>query len=116
MKKIEMKEIKDGLLISNDKVVMKARDPELFPEYIVPYFQSKERVQYKKIEFGLEKVTVKQGDRQAIFDIEKIKYMKELGRVDCFLSNVALPGGIETYPLFVKYRFGWLVFAPLEVA
>jgi hypothetical protein len=113
----EFVEIKDGLLGAPKKhpVLMKARDPELFPENIQAYFQDKNKVQYKKIEFRLNKVIVRFKDKRSVYDAEIFSYLKDLGRIDCYLSNVPIPGDdVGYYPLFAKYKYGWVVISPLE--
>jgi hypothetical protein len=114
-KKIEMIEEADGRLISSDKTLMKVREPDLFPEYLLPFFQSKDKVMSKNIDVGCERVVLFAGDRMGVFDTERFNYIKNVGRVECFLSSVSLPGEIETYPLFVRYRWGWIVISPMEV-
>jgi hypothetical protein len=110
-------EVKDGLLMSPDEVIMKAREPELFPDLIQNYFKDKDKVQYKKIEFGLDRVTVRFKDKNSVYDAAIFDYLKTLGRIDCYLSNVPLPGEeAPYYPLFARYRHGWVVVSPLGVA
>lgn len=115
--RVDLIELQDGLLADKDKIIMKARDPELFPTEIQAYFVDKEKVQSKKIEFGVSKVVVKTADKRACFDPDLVDYVKELGRVNYFLSNVPLPGeDIGYYPLFAKYKHGWVCISPLGVA
>ena len=112
----EMIEVKDGLLASEDNVIMKARYPELFPENVRGYFQDKTKVLYRRIEKGLDKVIVKVNDKRAVFDADLFNYADNVdGRVDYYLSNVPLPGEDGAYyPLFAKYRYGWLCVSPME--
>lgn len=111
---LELIEIKDGLLSSENKEIMKARCPELFPETIQAFFQDKEKVCSKKMEFGIYKVTVKTENKRAIFDSVLIDYIKSLGKIEYYLSNVPLPcEDGEYYPLFAKYKYGWCIVAPL---
>lgn len=110
-----MIEVQDGLLVSEDKVMMKARCPELFPANIQAYFQDKEKISSKKIDFGIHKVRVLTESRRAVYDPKLILYVKSLGKIEYYLSNVPLQGDNELlFPLFAKYRFGWVVLAPLE--
>lgn len=112
---IKLIEVKDGLLATPDNALIKAREAELFPAKMTKYFQDKTKISYKKIDFGLEKITVKSGDKRAMFDAGLFNYAKELGRVDCYLSNVPLANAeTECYPLFVKYKYGWVAISPLE--
>lgn len=112
---MDLIEVKDGLLSTEDKVIMKARCPELFPDNIQEYFQDKEKVKENKIEFGLHKVTVWTEDKRAVFDSRFIDYVKSLGKIEYYLSNVMLPcEDGEYYPLFAKYKYGWCIVAPLE--
>lgn len=109
-------EVKDGLLASPDKSIMKARDPELFPDLVREYFRDKTKVRYNRIEIGLDRVKVKINDKVAVFDKDLFDYLQETGRIDCYLSNVPLPGeDVELYPLFAKYRWGWICLAPMVV-
>jgi hypothetical protein len=110
-----LKELKDGLLVSDpEAVIMKAREPALFPELVRECFSDKTKIQYKKIDFGLERVTVKSMGHKAVFNSEYVNYLKDLGRIEYYLSNIPLPGEIPTYPLFAKYKYGWVVVSPLE--
>lgn len=111
---LELKEIKDGLLSTESKEIMKARCPDLFPENIQAFFQDKERVKCDKIEFGIHRVIVRTEDRRAIFNSTLIDYIKSLGKIEYYLSNVKLPCEGEYYPLFAKYKYGWVCAAPLE--
>jgi len=112
----KMIEVEDGLLSTPNKVLMKARCPELFPDYVKEYINNAEKVQNRAIEIGLEKVKVRAGDKLAVFDKKYFEYIKGLGLTKCYLSSVPLPGNNpELYPLVVKYKHGWCVLAPLEV-
>lgn len=111
---LTLTEIKDGLLGTSDKVLMKARDPRLFPENIQAYFADKTKALPSKVYLGEDWVTVATKGKTSFFDTDMFEYIRTLGRVDCYLSNVPLPNN-EVYPLFVKYRYGWVVLAPLEV-
>jgi len=110
-----MVEVVDGLLASEDNVIMKARGPELFPENVRGYFQDKTKVLYRRIEKGLDTVTVKVNDKRAVFNVDLFNYADNIaGRVDYYLSNIPLPGEDgEYYPLFAKYRHGWVVISPM---
>lgn len=109
-------EITDGLLGTPDKVIMKARSPDLFPCYVQAYFEDKIKLTRNKIECGIDRVTVRTEDKKAIYDSDLFNYIKSLGKIECYLSNVPLQGDNELlFPLFAKYRFGWVVLAPLEV-
>jgi hypothetical protein len=135
----EMIEKKDGLLADADNVIMKARSPELFPAGVYGHFHDKtkvlcswiERIRSPKIherierlifdipigeiDHGVTTVTVKVGEKRAVFDAELFDYVETLGIVDCYLSNIPLQGEEEEYyPLFVKYKFGWICLAPRE--
>lgn len=115
MSAIELKEVIDGLLVSPDKVMMKAREPGLFPENVRLYFSDKIKVSSKEIEAGLDKIIIRTSDKRAVFDSELFEYVKSHGRIDYFLSNIPLPGETgEFYPLFAKYKHGWVVLSPLE--
>lgn len=110
-----MIEVQDGLLVSEDKVMIKARCPELFPANIQAYFQDKEKISSKKIDFGIHKVRVSTESRRAVYDPKLIWYVKSLGKIEYYLSNVKLPCEEgEYYTLFAKYKYGWVVLAPLE--
>lgn len=107
-------EVRDGLLASPDNVIMKVRDPELFPELVREYFRDKTKVRYNRIEIGLDRVKVKINDRVAVFDKDLFDYLQGMGRIDCYLSNVPLQGEeVELFSLFAKYRWGWLCIAPM---
>jgi len=132
-------EIKDGLLADADNVIMKAREPELFPCGVFGYFHDKTKVRCEgnersqrygirekikslffevprgEIYHGVTTVTVRVDERRAVFDAELFDYADKLGIVDCYLSNVALPGEEhEYYPLFIKYTNGWICMSPME--
>jgi hypothetical protein len=114
--KLDLIEVKDGLLkTQGDNVLMKARDPELFPDTIKEFFRDKSKVQFKRIDFGLDKVTVRQGDKKSVYSTELIDYVKSLGRIDCYLANMPFTREVDTFLLFVRYGHGWVVVAPLEV-
>lgn len=135
----DMIEVKDGLLASEDNVIMKARTPELFPDQVIEYFHEKTKVKCTwierthsprlrerikrlifdiptgEIDHGVTTITVKVDGRSAVFDAELFDYVDKLGIVDCYLSNVPLPGEEqEYYPLFIKYKHGWYCLAPME--
>ena len=135
----ELIEIKDGLLADADNVIMKAREPELFPDQVLEYFHEKTKVvctciertrsprireRIKSLIFevpqgeinrGVTTVTVIVDGRRAVFDAELFDYARGLGIVDCYLSNVPLPGEEhEYYPLFIKYLRGWVCMSPME--
>ena len=110
-----MIEVQDGLLVSEDKVMMKARCPELFPANVQAYFQDKEKISSQNIDFGIYKVRVITESRWAVYDPKLIWYVKSLGKIEYYLSNVKLPCKEgEYYTLFAKYKYGWCVVAPLE--
>lgn len=69
----------------------------------------------KKIDFGIHKVRVSTESRRAVYDPKLIWYVKSLGKIEYYLSNVKLPCEEgEYYTLFAKYKYGWCVVAPLE--
>ena len=110
----EMIEVKDGLLASEDNVIMKARGPELFPENIKAYFRNKTRVPEKMVLSGPGNVTVINGNRVGIFDRDIFDYVSRLEIKEYYMSNVKLPWEKDVlYPLFAKYKHGWLVIAPV---
>jgi len=112
---LNLVEIKDGLLSTPDNVVMKTRDPELFPVSIKAYFSDKSKLRKKEIDIGLSKIIVHSKDKRAVYDADIIDYIRDLGRVKYYLSNVPLPDDeLVLYLLFAKYKHGWLCFAPLE--
>ena len=111
---VELREVKDGLLSSPDKEIMKGRSPELFPNYVQEYFSEKDKVSKKSIEHGIESVRVCTSERRAVFNSELFDYINDLGRVDYYLSRVPVPGEYPYYPLIAKYKFGWVVLSPLE--
>ncbi len=116
LKTYELVEIKDGLLATPDKELMKARTPELFPDAIKEYLVDTERVQLTKIDIGLERVTVHTDNKTSVFKKEFFEYMQGLGVKEYYLSNIPLPGeGTELYPMIAKYKYGFCVIAPLEV-
>lgn len=135
----ELIELKDGLLADADNVIMKAREPELFPDQVLEYFHEKTKVvctgikrtrsprirerikslifevPQGEINHGVTTVTVIVDGRRAVFDAELFDYVRMLGIVDCYLSNVPLPGEEhEYYPLFIKYVHGWVCMSPME--
>ena len=135
----ELIEIKDGLLADSDNVIMKAREPELFPCGVYGYFHDKTKVRYggserkkspgirekiKSLFFevpsgeiyrGVTTVTAMVDEKRAVFDAELFDYVDRLGIVECYLSNVPLPGEEhEYYPLFIKYVHGWVCMSPME--
>lgn len=115
MEPLCMIEVQDGLLVSENKVMMKARCPELFPANIQAYFQDKEKISSQNIDFGIHKVRVITESRWAVYDPKLIGYVKSLGKIEYYLSNVKLPCDEgEYYALFAKYKYGWCVVAPLE--
>ena len=73
-----MIEVQDGLLVSENKVMMKARCPELFPANIQAYFQDKEKISSQNIDFGIYKVRVITESRWAVYD-PKLIDVKSLG-------------------------------------
>lgn len=134
----EMIEVVDGLLASEDNVIMKARDPGLFPDGVRVYFEDKTKIKYTGIERttirkirdiitiavmdvpqgeiikGVTTVTVRDYSRRAVFDADLFNYADKLGIVDCYLSNIPLTGEESAYyPIFIKYRHGWLCIAPM---
>lgn len=135
----EMIEVKDGLLADAGNVIMKARSPELFPAQVIGYFNDKTKVKYSGIErtssprirerikrlvfdcpqgevnHGATTVTVIVDGRRSVFDAALFDYVDKLGIVDCYLSNVQLPGeDREYYPFFIRYTHGWVCLAPME--
>lgn len=112
---LEMTEVQDGLLSSPKKEIMKARCPELFPEQIQEYFNDKNKIRLNKIEIGIERVIVKDEDKKAVFDADFFTYLKTLGKIEYYLSNVRLPCDEgDYYPLLAKYKYGWVIISPLE--
>lgn len=113
---LDLIEVKDGLLVSSpDKILMKARCPELFPENLQAYFNDKNKINCNKIDFGLEKVTVRDEDKRAVFNTDYFDYLKTLGKIEYYLSNVKLPyEDGDYYPLLAKYKYGWVMVSPLE--
>jgi len=111
----EMVEIRDGLLSTPDKALMKARNVRLLPESIQAFYNDKEQVYLNNIYTGARKVSVKSETKLVEFDREFFEYLKDLGWVRYYLSNVPLPGeGAPLYPLVVTYKYGICVLAPLE--
>lgn len=110
----EMIEVVDGLLASEDNAIMKARDPELFPENVKEYFRDKTKVSKKMVLRGPGNVTVMTCDRMGIFDPDIFDYVSQLDIREYYMSNVQLPGEKEVlYPLFAKYKHGWVVIGPV---
>lgn len=135
----ELIEIKDGLLADADNVIMKAREPELFPVGVYGHFCYKTKVNCTWIEktrspkirerikrlifdipkgdidHGVTTVTVKNDGKRAVFDAELFNYVEKLGIIECYISDIPLPGEEqEYYPLFIKYKHGWVCMAPRE--
>jgi len=111
-----MTEVKDGLLADADNVIMKARDPELFPENVKEYFMDKTKVSEKMVLRGPGNVTVAAGGRVGIFDPDIFDYVFRQGITGYYMSNVQLPWEKEVlYPLFAEYKHGWIAIAPRGV-
>lgn len=108
-------EIKDGLLASSDKELMKARDVELFPPLIKSYYENIEKIHQIIIAPGERTVTVVSSDKQAVFDSDLFEYVHDLHPVNYYLSNVPLPGEGEFYTLFAEYAYGVCAIAPMGV-
>lgn len=112
----ELVEVTDGLLSSPDKVIMKARCPELFPENVQEYLKNRSKMDSMIVEDKLKKVTIISEGRYSVFNTDYFDYIRRLESIEWFLSNVALPGEDDRYyPLIAKYKGGWVVLAPLEV-
>lgn len=112
----ELLELKDGLLSTPEKELIKARCPDLLPEFARGFFDSREKVVRKGIEIGLDNVTIRTGNKKAVFNKNYFDYVDGLERREYYLSNVPLPGeDVELYPLVVKYKYGVCVLAPVAV-
>lgn len=108
-------ELKDGLLADVDNVIMKARDPELFPENVKEYFQDKTKIPEKNVRRGHGNVTVEAGNRVLIFDSDMFDYISKLGANEYYISNIPIPWErTRLYPMFAKYSYGWVCLCPME--
>lgn len=110
----DMIEVKDGLLATPDKSLMKARDPVMFPERVQEYFEDVNKIKEIIINPEIRKIVITTSDKKAFFDPELFNYIYKLSPVGYYLSNVPLPGEGEYYTLFAEYDHGWCVLAPLE--
>lgn len=112
----ELIEIKDGLLATPRRELMKARSLELFPEAIQEYIRDSEKVKPTQIDVKLDSVTLRSGERVATFKKEFFEYLQGIGAKEYYLSNIQLPGETSAmYPLIAKYKYGLCVIAPMEV-
>jgi len=112
----ELVEIKDGLLATPKKELMKARAPELFPEIIQEYICNAEKIESNQMYIGIENITIRTETRTSVFKMEFYEYLRGLGVREYYLSNIPLPGeNNRLYPLIAKYKYGVCVVAPVEV-
>jgi hypothetical protein len=112
----ELIEIKDGLLATPKRELMKARSLELFPETIQEYIRDAEKVEPTDIDICLDNVKLRTEGKTATFKKEFFEYLQGIGVKEYYLSNIPLPGeNSELYPLIARYKYGLCVVAPVEV-
>lgn len=111
----ELVEIKDGLLSSENKEIMKARHISLFPDYVKTYYENIETVKQIIIEPGSKIIKMTTSDKQALFDLELFEYVYNLHPINYYLSGVSISGDEGLYTLFVEYEYGVCALAPMGV-
>ncbi len=126
----EFIEVKDGLLTSPDNSIIKARDPNVFSDNIKKYFNRKIKISPREIEDRVWSVVVNTGRCCSRFDNKLFRYVENVvnskekskdllsfgEKTEWYLSEVPLDGyDTKYYPLFAKYKHGWVVLFPLEV-
>lgn len=124
----ELIEVKDGLLTSQDNSIIKARDSTVFTGNLLKYFNNKRKIAPGDIKDRIWSVAVNAGRSCSYFDNKLFRYVQDVvnseenkgflhrEKIEWYLSEVPLDGyDTEYYPLFAKYKHGWIVLSPLEV-